>query len=72
VTELPGLNPRSPLMTVRPVLVTVLLATIANVVSVPSGGAVEGRTPIVFAATIKTASERARTNLRAPRLTAYV
>jgi hypothetical protein len=59
-------------MTVRPVLVTVLLATTANVVSVPSGGAADGRTPIVFAATIKTASEQARKNLRAPRVTAYV
>jgi hypothetical protein len=59
-------------MTVRPVLVIVLLATTANVVSVPSGGAVDGRTPIVFAATIKTASEKAIRKRRAPRLTAYV
>ena len=59
-------------MTVRPVLVIVLLATTANVVSVPSGGAVDGRTPMVFAATIKTASEKAIRNRRAPRLTAYV
>jgi len=59
-------------MTVRPVLVIVLLATTANVVSVPSGGAVDGRTPIVFAATIKTASEQAKKNFRAPRLTAHM
>jgi hypothetical protein len=59
-------------MTVRPVLVTVLLATTANVVSVPNGGAAEGRTPIVFAATSKTESEKARKNRRAPRATAYV
>jgi len=59
-------------MTVRPVLVTVLLATTAKVASVPSGGAAAGRTPMVFAATSKTASEKARKNLRAPRVTAYV
>jgi hypothetical protein len=59
-------------MTVRPVLVTVLLATIANVASVPRGGAADGRTPMVFAATIKTASEKDRKNFRAPRVTAYV
>jgi hypothetical protein len=59
-------------MTVRPVLVTVLLATTANVTSVPSGGAADGRTPIVFAATIRTASENAIKKRRTPRSTAYV
>ena len=59
-------------MSVRPVLVIVLLATTANVVSVPSGGAVDGRTPIVFAATSKIASEKAIKNRRNPPLTAYV
>ena len=59
-------------MTVRPVLVIVLLATTANVVSVPSGGAVDGRTPIVFTRTITNASEKARKNRGGPRRTPHV
>jgi hypothetical protein len=35
VTELPGLKPRSPLITVRPVLVTVLPASTPKVLAVP-------------------------------------
>jgi hypothetical protein len=58
-------------MTVRPVLVTVLLARTAKVVAVPSTGAAEGRAPIVFAPTIKTAREVATRN-RGARLTAHV
>jgi hypothetical protein len=58
-------------MTVRPVLVTVLLARTAKLVAVPRGGAVDGTAPIVFAPTIKTAREIATRN-RGARLTAHV
>jgi hypothetical protein len=59
-------------MTVGPVLVTVLLATIANVVRLPSGGAVDGRTPIVLTRTITSASVNARKNRGEPRRTPHV
>jgi hypothetical protein len=59
-------------MTVRPVLVTVLLATTANVVRLPSGGAVDGMTPIVFTRTITNASDKARKNRGGPRRTPHV
>jgi hypothetical protein len=72
VTAVPGLTPRSPVMTVLPVLVTVLLARTAKVVAVPSAGAVAGRAPIVFAPTIKTATEMANTNRRADRLNSHM
>jgi hypothetical protein len=72
VMAVPGLTPRSPVRTVLPVLVTVLLPRTAKVVAVPSGGAADGRTPIVFAPTIKTASVAAYTNRRAARFTSHV
>jgi hypothetical protein len=59
-------------MTVRPVLVTVLLATTAKVVRLPSGGAVDGTTPIVFTRTITNASDKARKNRAGPRRTPHV
>jgi hypothetical protein len=59
-------------MTVRPVLVTVLLATTANVVRLPSGGAADGTTPIVFTRTITNASHKARKNRGGPRRTPHV
>jgi hypothetical protein len=38
VTDVPGLTPRSPLTTVGPVFVTVLLPSTAKSTAVPSGG----------------------------------
>jgi hypothetical protein len=59
-------------MTVRPVLVTVLLATTAKVVRLPSGGAVDGTTPIVFTRTITSESDKAKMNRGGPRRTPHV
>jgi len=64
VTAVPGLTPRSPLMTVLPVLVTVLPARTAKVVAVPNPGAVEVSAAIDFVPTTRATNAAASTYRR--------
>jgi hypothetical protein len=71
VQAVPGLTPRSPVITVLPVLVTVLPARTAKLVAVPRPGAVEVSATIDFVPTRRATAEMASTYRRA-RTTAHV